>query len=104
MFPTYDTIPFAIRPTGQPGVKKATLSASAPAALAVRGEIVAAIVMSFVLLPLPGTPGRGLGRGASDARGRTSLLRRTPLAPLPHPLPMSTRGEGVHIIHEIGRS
>src|SRR5205807_3522958 len=38
-----------------------------------------------VLLPRPGTPGRGLGRGASDAR--TVHRVHTPPTPLPRPLP-----------------
>src|SRR5437764_306467 len=43
------------------------------------------------MFPLPGTPGRGLGRGASDvrtsARARPLIDHRTQLAPLPRPLP-----------------
>ena len=38
-----------------------------------------------IRFPLPGTPGRGLGRGASGVR--TSSGVHTPLTPLPRPLP-----------------
>jgi hypothetical protein len=45
------------------------------------------------LLPLPGTPGRGQGRGASDVRVLTAFdsTRTSPLSPTLSP---EYRGEG----------